>query len=883
MLSWFLKKIGRNVASNPAPVQVSAAQNQLATVQKSAAKAKQAEDARGIWGPLLAAAHGDDAALWLVAQDAPLFDIKIAAIQGLSTETALKQAERAMRNHDRRVHRAAKLRLDQLVAQRLTRAKAQLLIEAALKMGSEETTIPVNQLLALDRDWQALDPLALDPAQQVRFKALSDQLNASMRERSETQQRMQRWRLDSTRALKQWQDSCAEAVSQSEVAGIAESKQALLALVGNCPEPQAAEQDCRALEAALQCSDLFEARLTWFKATDLSATDLPSWDSLPSIPHPALSRLLEQRFQQWQSEREPAQAELPVARQPESKRPEQLRSLDLLMQEAEAAIAAGHLAELQQQLQGIESLLKSINEAGEPLRARYLSMQAEHQRLKSWQQWGSERAIDALINEAQAMARLTLAAIPPSAAHPPAVTDLPDASEPSEAILTTVDVATPNAVRLNLQAHREAINQLRRRWKESALLANSEQWQSFNRALQIAYEPIAEQQAAAQARREENLLARSRLLDQLDAVPAQLPVEPGMMIDWKTVIRTLADFQLAWRQLGPLEHSIPLAARQALQTRLVASLERLETPLQAARRSAEDLRLQLILRAEGLLADPKQGTQMRDAALRTKELQAEWQEQARALPLARAVENALWTRFKQATDAVFAQREAAFNAREAELSSNLQQRQALLAQLFELAQGNIVEGAEQALQQIDRSWRQCAPLPRNAADGVETQFNQARAAAIKQLAENAKKPWQAHCDSLLARIRLCEERESDAADGTDIEQRWAALPGLPLAWEQAISQRWQQQSSRLTELALDLLLLQLEIALDCDCAPEQQAARRELKLQQMKATLEGRSAAEPANPSAWLAIALSQKPNSSQRDRLLTIISAVRQGPPGRM
>ena len=401
--------------------------------------------------------------------------------------------------------------------------------------------------------------------------------------------------------------------------------------------------------------------------------------------------------------------------------------------------------------------------------------------------------------------------------------------------------------------------------------------------MQIAYEPIAEQQAAAQARREENLLARSRLLDQLDAVPAQFPVEPGMMIDWKTVIRTLADFQLAWRQLGPLEHSIPLAAREALQTRLVASLERLETPLQAARRSAEDLRLQLILRAEGLLADPKQGTPMRDAALRTKELQAEWQEQARALPLARAVENALWTRFKQATDAVFAQREAAFTAREAELSSNLQQRQALLAQLFELAQGNIVEGAEQALQQIDRSWRQCAPLPRNAADGVETQFNQARAAAIKQLAENAKKPWQAHCDSLLARIRLCEERESDAADSSDLDQRWAALPGLPLAWERATSQRWQQQSSRLTELALDLLLLQLEIALDCDCAPEQQAARRELKLQQMKATLEGRSAAEPANPSAWLAIALTQKPNSSQRDRLLTIISAVRQGPPGRI
>jgi hypothetical protein len=886
MLSWFFKKIGRDAASNPAPVQVSAAQTELAAVQRSAAKARQAEDARGIWGPLLAAAQGDDEALWLVAQDAPLFDIKISAVQGLSTEVALKQAERALRNHDRRVHRAAKLRLDQLVTQRLTRAKAQLLIEAALKIRGEETTIPVNRLLALDRDWQALDPLALDPAQQVQFKALSDQLNASMRERSETQQRLQRWRLDSTRALKDWQDSCKKGANSSdETAGIAESKRALLALLGNCPEPQAAEPDCRALEVALQSTDLFEARLAWFKATDLSAADLPSWDSLPPIPHPALSRLLEQRFQQWQSEREPAQTETPVARQPESKRPEQLRSLDLLMQQTEAAIAAGHLAELQQQLQGIESLLKSINEAGEPLRARYLSLQAEYQKLKSWQQWSSERAIEALINEAQAMARLTLAAIPPSAAHPPAGTDLPDAAEPGEATPASVEVEVevPNAVKLNLQAQRESINQLRRRWKESALLATAEQWQGFNSALQLAYAPIAEQQAAAQARREENLLARLNLLNQLDAMPAQFPPAIDMAADWKTVIRGLADFQLAWRQLGPLEHSIPQAARQTLQTRLVNSLERLEAPLQAARRSAEDRRLQLILRAEGLLAEARQGAPMRDAATRTRDLQAEWQEQARALPLARAVENALWTRFKQATDAIFAQREAAFNAREAELSSNLQQRQGLLAQLFELAEGNIVEGAEQALQKIDFAWRQFAPLPRNATEGLETKFNQARAAAIKQLAENAKKPWQAHCDGLLARIRLCEERESDTADGTDIEQRWAALPGLPLAWEQAISQRWQQQTPNLTEPTLDLLLLQLEIALDCVCAPEHQAARRELKLQQMKATLEGRSATEPANPSAWLAIALGQQPNSSQRNRLLTIIAAVRQAAPGRI
>ena len=147
----------------------------------------------------------------------------------------------------------------------------------------------------------------------------------------------------------------------------------------------------------------------------------------------------------------------------------------------------------------------------------------------------------------------------------------------------------------------------------------------------------------------------------------------------KEQLRALSSFQLAWRQLGPLEHTVPPGARSALQKRLNSSVARIEAPIEEARRTATSQREQLVARAEALVQELGRNPASRDAIPRVRELQAEWQQHARTLPLARPVEGALWARFKAATDAVFAQREAAFSARDAELASNLAAREALLA------------------------------------------------------------------------------------------------------------------------------------------------------------------------------------------------------------
>jgi len=752
-------------------------------------RAAQAEEARAQWQPRLQQAQGDDAALLLITQTAPTWEIKLAAVEGLAGEESLKQAERELRTQDNRVHRAAKRRLVAALAQREARAGAQAVIEAATAL-ADEVPLPANRLVAIDRDWQALDASLLTEAQVAEFAQLQERLNTLLHEQGEQQQAQQRLIAEA---------KLAQAAAQAEE----EARLAALAAV----EPPSPEPEPTAVVAA------------------------------PSAPRPSLSA--EQRVQ-----------------------------IEALLSQAEAALAEGQLSDMQQHLQALDAALDAVSgvKLSDSLRARQQALHAERGRLKAWQKWGGARALETLVAEAEVLARATLAAADPEVA---------------------------NAPKLRLKAHADSIQSLRSRWKEvdrlGSTTANHALWSRFDAALQTAYQPVAVQQAAQKAARQENLQAREALLATLDALP---DADESLSADdlaahRKEQLRVLGSFQLAWRQLGPLEHTVPPGARSALQKRLNGSVARIEAPIEEARRAAASQRERLVARAEALVQELGRNPASRDAIPRVRELQAEWQQHARTLPLARAVEGALWSRFKAATDAVFAQREAAFSARDAELATNLAAREALLTSLSAMdLDATPVADMQRALGEADRAWRQAVEVPRAAVNSLETRFREARAALAQAIADSAQKRWQAQCDVLTAKLALCGERESAAADVSDGADRWAALAALPALWEKPLAQRWSAgpEPGPLVASAVDELLLQLEAAFDLPVTPELQAARRDMKLRALKDTLEGRvtPSRDPATQrDAWFAAALRQSGTTfAQRQRLRAVIAALRQAPP---
>jgi len=604
-------------------------------------RAAQAEEARVQWQPRLQQAQGDDAALLLITQTAPTWEIKLAAVEGLAGEESLKQAERELRSHDSRVHRAAKRRLVAAVAQREARAGAQAVIEAATVL-ADEVPLPANRLVAIDRDWQALDASLLTETQVAEFAQLLERLNTLLREQGEQQQAQQR--------------QIAEA-KQAQAAAQAEEEARLAALAA--AEPPSPEPESLPVEAA------------------------------PPAPRPSLSA--EQRAQ-----------------------------IEALLGQAEAALAEGQLSDMQQHLQALDVALDAVSgvKLSDGLRARQQALHAERGRLKAWQKWGGARALETLVAEAEVLARATLAAADPEVAHAP---------------------------KLRLKTHADSIQSLRSRWKEvdrlGSTTANHALWSRFDAALQTAYQPVAAQQAAQKVVRQENLQAREALLATLDALP---DADESLSADdlaahRKEQLRALGSFQLAWRQLGPLEHTVPPGARSALQKRLNGSIARIEAPIEEARRTAASQRERLVARAEALVQELSRNPASRDAAPRVRELQAEWQQHARTLPLARAVEGALWARFKAATDGVFAQREAAFSARDAELATNLAAREALLARLSAIdLDATPVADMQRALGEADRAWRQAVDVPRAAVNSLETRFREARRSGTSDCRQRAE-------------------------------------------------------------------------------------------------------------------------------------------------
>lgn len=787
MLSWLFKKRGAVAApavpDSPAPAARRAPTRPDASAVVLDATAVQA--ARSAWLEQLQAAQGDDASLLRLACATPLLEMKIAAVEALASEDALRQAEREFRSHDRKVHRIAKQRLEAAVSGRVARVTAQTLLARTTAL-IEQELVPVNHLIALDREWGALPATLLEPDQCARFTELRARLDTVMRERADAQQHQQR--------------------TQRETA-----------------EAERARREAAAAQAAMA------AEIVAATATVVAA---------PPPPPPA-----------------------PVA----AWSPEQHAHIEALLQQAEAALADGQLGAMLLHLSAIDAFLATPGAALPPeaLRARHQALRMERERLHGWQKWGGARAREDLSAEAEALAASAKAAADPE---------------------------VPDRPKLSLKTHAESLHVLRLRWKELDRLdapASQALWQRFDSAVRVAFEPVAAQHAAMKTARQENLRAREAMLVTLEALPVpEASAHAGeAAAPWRDAQRELERFQLAWRKLGPLEHTVPSRARDALQQRLRAALDRVDLPLHEARGTAAARREQLIARAQALVSADGGYSRGADPRRQVRDLQAEWQDQARQLPLPRALETSLWARFRAATDAVFAQRDAAHAEREAESAAVLAEREALLTRLSALHADTPAADIERALADTDRAWRQAGELPRGAGEAIEARFRAARAAAVQRVATSASRAWQARCDALLARLALCEAREAGGADAADLDARWGVPDALPAEWAQPLAQRWScpVEPGPLGAADIDDLLIRSEAALDLPAAPEWQDARRNLKLRALKDSLEGRAVPKsgPAEQAGWMQSLLRQRGLApAQRERLQALLAALRAAGP---
>jgi DNA repair protein SbcC/Rad50 len=845
------------------------------------------------WRERILAAGADERALLQLAHQAPGIDLKLAALAALTQEDVLRQAERDFRDQDKRLHRAAKSQWQAAVAKREAAAEARVLIADARAL-IEEKRIPANRLAELDRTWAALNADLLDEALAAEFAGARGQLAARVRERGETERSIARWLAATDGAIRALTASVAEAArngttapgsptQSSAPAALAEALAQLLnevpgageaALDARCAEKADAAQRALALASAVMQRAEFLQSLPSTGATDetLEKEKIERWRGFPDVSDEELRTLLALRFAAWRdacSRERQRDRDVRRAHERELSAEQNKRRLGVVqrhVEAAEAAHAAGHVSELTRVMAAIDAALEAgpVNAA---LARRIESLRQEQLRLRDWQRWSGGQRREQLVGEAQALAKRA-------------------------------------GEKVALKAHADAIDGLRERWKELDKLGGATSkalWLAFDGALKAAYVPVAAHLDKLRIAREENLAVRDRIIDGLAQSRARFlpaaqeggdshapPPAAGGRPDWRAIAHTVEEAKIAWRKLGPVEHTVPRKAQEgdnSVTARYAAALLALEGPLNQARREAGEQRERLVAAAKDLGASEPLA---RDVVDRVRALQAQWGDQARALPLPRREENRLWSEFKEATDAIFVRRDAARAARKTEADGAVKAREAIIDGLVALSAENSKRSAPEikaALASAETAWRACPEVPRPQAAGLDARYRAARQAATKRLGNIAGHAVQARFDALIAAVALCLEREAAVEAAPDLETRWSALEGLPETWKRAMEARFRGAPDPKADprgAALPDLLLKLEVACGIDSPSEFLAARQQLKIRALKDALESRrtGASAPVDiERSLLEVAAVPRPDEISRGRLERIIAAVRARP----
>ena len=304
-----------------------------------------------------------------------------------------------------------------------------------------------------------------------------------------------------------------------------------------------------------------------------------------------------------------------------------------LLGEFEAHLEEGHVAEAEAASKAIDRLLAGTAPSGQLMR-RLQRARAQKDRLAGWARWGTDKAREQLIAGAEALLQ-----------------GEPDIAERARAVPL-----------------------LRREWKNLDAHGPAPQplWKKFDRAIERAYKPVAEQRAIEAAAHEAARAAKAALLDEWEAWHAGLGGAAELATDTKVDLKSVESKREEITRLWRSKARAGFRDERQLRKRFDALAEKIDAQLEEAR-TKEFTRLKdLVAQAEAL----KETADLSAAMSAAKTLQRRWKDDVPVIRLRHGDDQKLWRRFRGACDAVFARRDAEQVERDAQRARRDEERAA---------------------------------------------------------------------------------------------------------------------------------------------------------------------------------------------------------------
>jgi hypothetical protein len=805
----FLFKRSASKTAVPDPV---VAEQAAASAQSASRRAEQVARAHAV--------AGDEAAACEFILSSEFADARLIAAEHVHSLPLLEKVHHAMRNTDRRVAKLMQGRIDLIRHQAAETQRAQASIETAQRLLNDEKLSP-NQVAELDRQWQVIKAT---PELESAFAAA----RAALAARLEAQVVLQRAVIDAVAAARavasngQSAGELAQALARldAEHAQHAQSpERASLPKHLESDFTQAREQAQSALQALQQHQAVFDARqlaLAAWQAQDAATLDADTlkraWQALPRLPESPLSDSLQQQFAALLASapapvvtaaavdtpahaepapRKPRQEHAPVSKEATEQFFKTLDAMEAALQEGLLHVASEHDKTLRDSKHGRLT----------PAQAdRLAHVRAQFKQLADWARWGGNVSREELVKAGE---------------------ELP-------------------AQQLPMAELAKKVGSLRERWKSLDTLsgpAPKSLWERFDAACSVAYAPAAQHFKQLAEERHGNAAKAQELIAETAALAAEEST------DWKHVASASQRLRQAWTRLGTIDRK----EKKRLDTEFGAALDALSKPLDTQRQIETARREQLIVEV-GLLKPSERNT-----VDMLKALQDKWQELAKALPLERRAEQALWQRFRAACDDIFARRKETAHAADHERREHLHAREALCAALETAV---VPEGDDKArtafinhlLRDTRAAWNATGPVPRASEAKIEQRYQAAIAGVQAQADAIAERAGAAQANALRDKLRLVQSLEAALADGgagADAQawsERWSALPLLDAQYERSLQQRFAAAQAALGEGAAAYVrqlqanqerllaeVLRLEIVAGVDSGAE--FARDRLKMQ----------------------------------------------------
>jgi len=260
--------------------------------------------------------------------------------------------------------------------------------------------------------------------------------------------------------------------------------------------------------------------------------------------------------------------------------------------------------------------------------------------------------------------------------------------------------------------------------------------------------------------------------------------------DWLKTAEEFRKLQTEWKQVG----SAPHRPSQALWERFRGAADRFFT------RRKEDLdrrkgewstnlakKEALCVRAEQLQAS----TDWDATAAEIKKLQAEWRT---AGPVRKSKADAVWQRFRKATDAFF---ERYAHRDELARAAAVTEREAMIGELEQISAGGAAADlAEKVLAAVAR-WRQAAAVPREAGEALAHRFAEARNRIVEAHPEAFRKTEldpeanRVRLEKLCAKVEALLPRAEAEANAPLAERLKQALAANTMGARGEAEARWK--------------------------------------------------------------------------------------------